>query len=311
MNKTKIEWVKNPDGSPGYTFNPITGCLNGCPYCYARRLANGRLKQRYLMNTNLANGAKGGVTKLSINKQVAIEREGDYGNPFYPRFWPERLEELHQVMARMTSQGKIFSSSPKGIFVCDMGELFGDWIPKEWQEDVFECIKANSHHRFYILTKQPQNLIKFSPFPDNCWVGVTATEQYQFVRAVSELRFIEATIKYLSFEPLLAHIPMLPEALTLAGIKWVIIGAQTNPTVMPKIEWVQEIVEAADKAGIPIFLKDNLLELVNYVDKKTEFAFNKGKFIPTGEIVAREYDDAIEVIRGPAYECYYRQEMPK
>ena len=25
------------------TFNPITGCLNNCPYCYARRLANGRL----------------------------------------------------------------------------------------------------------------------------------------------------------------------------------------------------------------------------------------------------------------------------
>ena len=43
----------------------------------------------------------------------------------------------------------------------------------------------------------------------------------------------------------------------------------------PKIEWVEEIEKAADKAGIPVFLKDNLLELVNYVDKKTEFAFNK------------------------------------
>ena len=35
MNKTKIEWVKNPDGTQGYTFNPITGCLNNCDYCYA------------------------------------------------------------------------------------------------------------------------------------------------------------------------------------------------------------------------------------------------------------------------------------
>ncbi|PIW40571.1 MAG: hypothetical protein COY46_03795 [Chloroflexi bacterium CG_4_10_14_0_8_um_filter_46_9] len=33
------------------------------------------------------------------------------------------------------------------------------------------------------------------------------------------------------------------------------------------------------------------------------------KFIPTGEIVAREYDDAIEVIRGPAYECYIKGEL--
>jgi hypothetical protein len=37
--------------------------------------------------------------------------------------------------------------------------------------------------------------------------------------------------------------------------------AQTNPYKPPKIEWVQEIVEAADKAGIPVFLKDNLRPL--------------------------------------------------
>lgn len=34
MNKTKIDW-------PGldYTWNPITGCLHGCPYCYAKKIA--------------------------------------------------------------------------------------------------------------------------------------------------------------------------------------------------------------------------------------------------------------------------------
>ena len=29
-----------------------------------------------------------------------------------------------------------------------------------------------------------------------------------------------------------------------------------------KIEWVQEIVKAADKAGIPVFQKDNLAPLL-------------------------------------------------
>ena len=33
MNKTKIEWCD-------YTWNPVWGCLNKCPYCYARKLNN-------------------------------------------------------------------------------------------------------------------------------------------------------------------------------------------------------------------------------------------------------------------------------
>jgi len=30
MNRTKIEWVKGPNGEPGYTWNPVTGCLHRC-----------------------------------------------------------------------------------------------------------------------------------------------------------------------------------------------------------------------------------------------------------------------------------------
>ena len=77
---------------------------------------------------------------------------------------------------------------------------------------------------------------------------------------------VEAKTKFISFEPLLGscvkNTYSFAQSLQNAGIKWLIIGAQTNPTVMPKIEWVEEIVEAADKTNIPVFLKDSLEPLL-------------------------------------------------
>ena len=33
MNETKIDWAE-------MSWNPVTGCRHGCPYCYARRTAH-------------------------------------------------------------------------------------------------------------------------------------------------------------------------------------------------------------------------------------------------------------------------------
>lgn len=50
----------------------------------------------------------------------------------------------------------------------------------------------------------------------------------------------------------------------LDGISWVIVGRLSGygHKYNPKIEWVEEIVKAADKAGIPVFQKDNLKPLL-------------------------------------------------
>lgn len=258
LNKTLIDWVKNPDGTQGYTWNPITGCLNhinglckggGFP-CYAYRLAHGRLKERYLANINIA------PSFMDINKvcDPDYHQESGYADPFYPRFWPERIPP--HTYHKMDWKGV-----PIGIFVCDMGELFGDWIPHDWQAEIFDVILNNPWHRFYLLTKQPQNLLRFSPFPSNCWVGVTATDPDMFDTAFRALMNIEAKVKYVSFEPLLDWCQTINLDKPLGTLNWVIIGGQTRPTVMPKIEWIEEIVRAADKADIPIFNKNNLFPL--------------------------------------------------
>ena len=247
MNKTKIEWVQNPDNKTlGFTWNPITGCLNhiagmckgGDFPCYACRLANGRLRERYLRQQIFPVG--------QFDDEFYTAKPLD--DPFYPRFWPERLW-LHELVGS--------KRKPKGIFVCDMSDLFGIGVPEDWTRRVLDVIKKHPRHRFYLLTKQPQNLIKWSPFPDNCWVGVTVTNRSMLQPALEGLADIIAVKRFLSFEPMLEQINLTGEDCEL--LDWLIIGAQTKPYKPPAKEGVKEIVDAADKAGIPVFLKDNLL----------------------------------------------------
>lgn len=152
---------------------------------------------------------------------------------------------------------------PSRIFVGSTMELFGDWIKPEWMQSIFKTVTELKKHTFIFLTKQPQNLIKWSPFPDNCWVGVSATNQEQYVKAFWKLNNIEARVKFISFEPLLEEIKLTP-MFAKCVYNWVIIGQQTpvKQSTMPKIEWIQEIVEACDKASIPVFLKNNLLPML-------------------------------------------------
>jgi len=262
MNKTQIEWVKNPDGTQGYTFNPITGCLNhdngmcrgGNFPCYAYKLAHGRLKNRYLAQSVYENRSPDEATSPIYKGISSLD-------PFYPRFWPERLENFKDFL--FSSQWRRYTS-PVGVFVCDMADLFGIGVPKSWTEEVLQVIRdaePHSSHRFYLLTKQPQNLPKFSPFPDNCWVGVTGTNYQKVTDACGWLDNIQAKVKYISIEPLLSWNEKINTSAIvnwISDINWLIIGAQTRPTVYPNFEWAEEIAKAADQAGIPVFVKNNM-----------------------------------------------------
>jgi len=277
---TNIEWVKNPDGTQGITLNSKTGCLNHTPEglcfgglfpCYAFKLANGRLKYLYM----------GGLAKdrIPFGGNYKLLRD-----PFYPHFWPERLEKIRHI------------KKPTGIFLDDMSDWMGDYWPEEWTRQELQVMRDCPQHRFYTLTKQPQRLPEFSPFPDNCWVGVTATRRLDLKAAFYHLGHIEAKVKYLSLEPLLEEPPTASLYAGLEHIDWLIIGACTGSwadmanlcmkhtnslsnyaglslmqwgnkwTAQPKIEWVREIVEAADKAGVKVFLKDNLEPLFKQGD---------------------------------------------
>jgi len=146
-------------------------------------------------------------------------------------------------------------------------ELFGDWVKDEWMEEIFGKIQEYPQHTFIFLTKCPENLHRWSPFPANAYIGVSVTNQEQYDDAVKYLKVVDATVKFLSFEPLLEYIKMevkIASELKNAGISWVIAGLQTPYSLKtaPKLSEVYGIIEAADRASIPVFLKNNLKPLL-------------------------------------------------
>jgi protein gp37 len=152
------------------------------------------------------------------------------------------------------------------IFVGSTIELFGDWVQPWWMQYILDCCANWQHYTFIFLTKQPQNLQKWSPFPRNCWVGVSAINNDRFFLAYYHLHEeVQAKVKFISFEPLSGSIQpnQLESAFSCSDIDWLIIGAETgNRKEKPPLEqvqgWAREIIRAADAAGIPVFTKDNL-----------------------------------------------------
>jgi len=225
VNKTKIEYAD-------YTWNPVTGCTKGCSYCYARRLAQGRLRNIYLANTDVAPGR-------------------DPSDPFSPRFWTDRLHSPRK------------NNNESKIFVCDMGDLFDPHVPNLWIQAVINEATFCWWHTFQFLTKQPARAAEFT-FPPNAWVGTTIElDNWESFNRLLDLENIDANTLFVSVEPMLGPIPYLP-----ARTAWLIIGAMTGPgAIRPEPEWVENLLGHADKYGIPVFLKDNL----HWAEKRREW----------------------------------------
>jgi protein gp37 len=162
---------------------------------------------------------------------------------FTPHLHDERLNQPLQRRA------------PSRIGVCFMSDLFGDFVQIEWTEQVFKVMKWAPWHTFLCLTKQAHNLVrKETPvFPSNVWMGVSVN----CVRDLERLEYLkqcDAKVKFGSFEPLFEDLG----SFDLTGIDWIVIGAQKRPTIQPKTEWVEKLIQVADNAGCKIFMKNNL-----------------------------------------------------
>ena len=144
MKKTKIDWADS-------SWNPVSGCLHGCEYCYARGIANrfgGYNIDPVGESTFICEKIDGTKVAMLTHQLSKIDKSGNVHVAPYPyRFMPT----FHQY--RLGEPAKW--TTPRTIFVCSMADLFGDWVPYEWIQKVFEACKAAPQHRYLFLTKNP------------------------------------------------------------------------------------------------------------------------------------------------------------
>ncbi len=250
--KSKIDWCDS-------TWNPVTGCLHGCEYCYARKIAErfGGFDCGPVADCSATDRAEGIFTLNAPMIKRGIAAPYPFG--FAPTFYHYRLDEPQKW------------KKGRNIFVCSMADLFGRWVPDEWIEEVLAACKKAPQHNYLFLTKNAARYtednykyIEERHKNVNAWYGVSVTKQSDFNINVKRLPLYRNC--FFSIEPILEEIHIDVNKITEFPRKsmWVIIGSETGnrkDKVIPKKEWIENIVDECRKADIPVFMKESLADI--------------------------------------------------
>ena len=215
---TLISWTDE-------TWNPAMGCSKvsaGCVNCYAEALS-----KRF-------SGRKGWPetwspwTHANASENVVL--------------FPDRIDAPRRWR------------KPRRVFVNSMSDLFHEQIPDSFLEAVFRVMVEVPRHTFQILTKRPERASSWpGPWPGNIWLG-TSVENSRSLGRLDHLRRSGASVRFVSFEPLLEAVGPVD----LTGIHWVIVGGESGSASRPMDHaWSREIRDAAVKAGTAFFFKQS------------------------------------------------------
>jgi protein gp37 len=211
---TEIEWTDA-------TWNPVTGCskiTRGCDHCYAERFS-----ERFR----------------------GVHRH-PFENGFDLTLRPERLKQ------------PLFWRQPRRIFVNSMSDLFHKEVPRKFIDAVFDTMEDAHWHTFQVLTKRSSLMTRYLKSrygtglaPSHIWLGVSVEDAKNVVR-MKHLRAAQASVKFISFEPLLGPVGKI----NLDGIHWTIVGGESGPESRPMAqEWATEIRDQCRAAKVAFFFK--------------------------------------------------------
>jgi protein gp37 len=200
MNKTSIAWTD-------FTANPLrarnrkTGGIghycekitSGCASCYASAL------------------------------------QGRFGLPAFGA--GQHLDEVELFLDEKCLESIVARRKPAKIFLCNMTDLFGQWVKDEWIDEIFAamgaCEDLGRGHVFQILTKRAERMHDYvssrahrawnsrrlgtEAFPcRNLHIGVSIENQPTADDRTRHLKNTPATVRFLSVEPLLSPIDLKP-----------------------------------------------------------------------------------------------------
>jgi protein gp37 len=199
------------------TWNPVRGCTKvspGCKHCYAETLA-----ERF---------------------------RGVPGHPFEHGFDLQLIPSALELPLRWRASRRIFVNS--------MSDLFHDDVPATYIRRVFGVMKRAPHHQYQVLTKRSERMARLAAnieIPPQVWMGVSVENQ-KYTTRIDDLRRVEASVRFLSVEPLLGPI----EDLDLTGIHWVIVGGESGHGARPMDPaWVRSIRDQCVASNVKFFFK--------------------------------------------------------
>lgn len=289
-DRTKIDWADA-------TWNPVTGCLHGCPYCYARRIA-----ERF--GSGIVSGTRLHELDEPVREYIGNERYS--AEPYPYDFDPT----LHRYRLGEPQKWK----KPRNIFVCSMADLFGDWVPDDWKIEVLKACAKAPQHRYLFLTKYPVGYAIWPTeeipcadetrlFTKNMWIGVTWTgteripgekhrpnawghdlgtgSNFWYLWRMSRVILPGMAHRFLSIEPMACDVSevrnerdpdgeALLETFVTRGpspmdappvFEWVIVGAETGNRkgkVKPERKWIEKLARLCRENGIPLFMKESI-----------------------------------------------------
>ncbi len=263
---TAIEWTD-------HTFNPWEGCQKvgpGCDHCYAE--------------TRNARYAPKGVEGAPNWGPGAPRRRTSISNWNKPLRWQREAAAFYEKHGRR-----------QRVFCASLADVFDNAVDPQWRADLFALIKATPDLDWLLLTKRIGNVANMLPVPfgfaahyPNVWLGATIVNQKEAERDIPKLAAIDATVRFLSMEPLLGMVDLesslfyQPCPNSLDGLQmdpstgmyeccsrcdftgigdelaihWVIVGGESGPGARPMHpDWARSLRDQCERAGVVFLFK--------------------------------------------------------